>query len=230
MSTDQACHSTRAQGGDIVSVGDRGSRTDKEENRDLESSRRECKVGIEVLSWDGPHDRTNPINWSNRRKWLVTGTALLGTLVCNLNGTSITVASDQINEQFGVSDANFPNSYWAVTSWSLGGALFIIFVLPIFEDLGVRISYVVTYVFFLIMLVPQAVAQNYATLIVTRFFSGGCVALLANTISSIIPDLWETDAQRSVPVGLYIVNYVGGSSLGPVVFAPVMQFLNNWRW
>ena len=186
---------------------------------------------ITILEWDGPSDPGNPYNWSKQRKWLVTAVALTATLIVPLNGTSITVASAAINEQFNVQDySNFSNSYWTVSSWSLGGALFIIAFLPIMEDVGVRIGYMVTYIFFLLMIVPQALAQNFATLVVTRFLSGGCVALLANTISSVIPDIWDGDEARSMPVGLYIVLYLTGSTLGPPLFAPVMEFLGNWRW
>lgn len=101
--------------------------------------------------------------------------------------------------------ATFTNSYWTVTSWTLGGAVFIIIGLPLMEDTGVRIGYLASYVCFFLMVIPQAVAQNFATLVVTRFFSGGFVALLANTIASMIPDLWEGDAARSLPVSLYIL-------------------------
>lgn len=188
------------------------------------------KDEIQIVDWDGPTDAENPINWPASRKWLITGTALFATLIVPLNGTSITVASEQINARFHVSDASFPNSYFPVTSWSVGGALFIIVFLPVMEDLGVRPGFLITYAFFLLMIVPQAVATNFATLIVTRFFSGGCVALLANTISSMIPDVWVSEKARTVPVSIYILLYLMGSTLGPVLFAPVVQYLSDWRW
>nr|POF03455.1 putative mfs-type transporter [Quercus suber] len=185
---------------------------------------------IQVLDWDGPNDPTNPYNWSPARKWLVAGTALVGTLIVPLNGTSITVAAAAISEEFNVNDgATFTNTYWTVTSWSIGGAVFVIVFLPLMEDLGVRRGYLVFYLLFLLMVIPQAVAQNFATLVVTRFFSGGCVALLANTISSVIPDIWAGAEARSVPVGLYILLYLVGSTLGPPMFAGVTQHIGNWR-
>ncbi|KAK5128814.1 hypothetical protein LTR85_000147 [Meristemomyces frigidus] len=186
---------------------------------------------VTVLEWDGQNDPQNPYNWSLQRKWLVTGAALVGTFIVPLNGTSITVAAQAINQEFNVQDySNFSNSYWPVTSWSMGGALFIVAFLPLMEDIGVRVGYLVVYAFFLLMIIPQALAQNFATLVVTRFFSGGCVALLANTISSVIPDIWGDSKARSVPVGLYIMLYLTGSTLGPPMFAGVMQHIGNWRW
>ncbi|KXT05305.1 hypothetical protein AC578_11033 [Pseudocercospora eumusae] len=193
-------------------------------------SLREKKENIEVFAFE-ENDYRNPHNWSNGRKWLLADISLLGTLFLPLNGTSITIAAAQLGEEFSVSDtAHFTNTYWAVTSWSVGGAVFIILFLPLLEELGVRRVYLGFYLFFILMVIPQALAQNFATLVVTRFFSGGCVALLANSIATIIPDLWERPEARSLPVGIYIVLYVVGSTLGPVVFAPVVQYDLSWRW
>lgn len=185
---------------------------------------------IQVLDWDGPNDPGNPINWTNARKWIVTGAALFGTLIIPLNGTSITAAAVQINDEFGISDANFPHSYWTVVSWSVGGAFFIVCLLPLMEDLGVEWGYIITYSFFLLMLIPQALAKNFETLVITRFFSGGAVALLANTIASMIPDVWEGDEARTIPVSLYILTYELGNTLGPPIFARVPQDGLSWRW
>lgn len=188
------------------------------------------RTDIQLLEWDASNEKFNPYKWSTQRKWIVTASALLATLLVPLNGTSITVAAQEINAEFGISDASFPNSYWPVTSWSVGGAIFIVVFLPLMEDLGVRLGFLIFYAFFILMIIPQALATNFATLIVTRFFSGGCVALLANTISSIIPDLWEVDTSRSIPVGIYILLYEMGNTLGPPMFAGVMQYIGNWRW
>lgn len=72
-------------------------------------------------------------------------------------------------------------------------------------------------------------AKNFATLIVTRFFAGGCVSILANTVSSIICDIWAGDVGRTVPMSLYITCYLVGSTIGPVIGAAIFEFL-QWRW
>ena len=65
------------------------------------------------------------------------------TFVVGFNATSITSAAIEINERFGVSDARFPNSFWPVTSWGVGAALAPMVVLPVMEDFGMRIGYLV---------------------------------------------------------------------------------------
>ncbi|KAJ5689558.1 hypothetical protein N7462_003950 [Penicillium macrosclerotiorum] len=184
---------------------------------------------IEIVTWDGPQDPQNPYNWSLRKKWTLTGLAVFATFITMMNGTIITVAHAAINEQFGISDAHFPHSYWPVTSWAVGGGCFSLLILPLMEDFGVRWVFLSTYIAFICFVIPQAVAQSFATLIVTRFFAGGCVAILANTSATVIGNVWDTERARNVPVSLYIVAYLVGSSIGPVIGAPIFQFL-SWRW
>ncbi|KAK5002165.1 hypothetical protein LTR28_011754 [Elasticomyces elasticus] len=83
------------------------------------------KQDVDIVDWGGPNDPENP------------------TLTVCINGTAMTVAAEQINEEFGISDATFPNSYWPVTSWSVGGALFLMVGLPLMEDFGVRRGFLV---------------------------------------------------------------------------------------
>ena len=184
---------------------------------------------IEIVSWDGPDDPGNPYNWSVRRKWILTILACFTTLITMMNGTMFTVAHEAINQDFNVSDAKFPNSYWPVTSWAAGGGVFSLLILPLMEDFGVRWVFLLTYMAYVVFLIPQAVAMNFATLIVTRFFAGGCVAILANTSATVVGNVWDNEQARSIPVSLYIVGYLSGSSSGPVIGAAIFQFL-GWRW
>lgn len=145
------------------------------------------------------------------------------------NGTIFTIAHESMNERFGISDANFPHSYWPVTSWALGGACFSLLVLPLMEDFGVRWVFLGTYATFICFVVPQAVAQNFATLVVTRFFAGACVSILANTSATVIGNVWDTERNRNIPVSLWILVYLAGSSIGPVIGAAIYEAL-TWRW
>jgi MFS family permease len=203
----------------------------KSEGKDPNPSTPSKEDPDRILDFDGPGDQRNPYNWSPARKWLIAGVSLVGTLVLVQNGTSITVAAHQISEEFNVSDtAEFTNTYWTVTSWTLGGAIAVPIVLSLLEDFGVCVVYLVAYLLFLCFLIPQAVASNYATLVVTRFFAGCFAASLPNTIASMIPDMWSTDAERSLPISIYIFFYVGGTTLGAPAFAPIIQYVGNWRW
>ncbi|KAF5559638.1 multidrug resistant protein [Fusarium napiforme] len=182
-----------------------------------------------IVQWNGPNDPENPYNWSRKKKWFAVGLGLFATFISMMNGTIITTAHEAIGEDFNVSDENFPHSYWPVASWGLGGALFSLVLLPIMEDFGMRLVFLLVYTVFLCFLIPVGVAPNYATLIITRFFSGGCCTILANAVAGIIGNVFATDRARTIPTGLYIMIYLNASSLGPVIGAAIFQFL-PWRW
>ena len=146
-----------------------------------------------------------------------------------MNGTIISVAHKAINEEFHISDATFPLSYWPITSWGVGGALFPLVLFPVMEDFGIRTVFLVTYFFFVCLLIPVGLAPNFATLIVVRFFSGGCVQLLSNAVAGIISNVFQGDRARSVPISLYVTTYLASTSMGPVVGSSILQFL-SWRW
>ena len=81
----------------------------------------------------------------------------------------------------------------------------------------------------IIFIVPQAVAQNYATLIVTRIITGGCSATLANITSGIISDIWRDGRAKSFGTSLYIWGLLAGLSMGPVIGSATVHF-TTWRW
>ena len=182
-----------------------------------------------IVNWDGLDDPQDPFNWPLRKKWWAIGIGLFASFVSSTNGTIISVAHNAINEEFHISDATFPNSYWLTTSWGIGGALFPLVLFPVMEDFGVRPVVLGTYFFFVCLLIPVGLAQNFATLVVARFFSGGCVQLLSNAVAGIISNVFQEDRDRSVPICLYVTTYLAATSMGPVVGSSILQFL-SWRW
>jgi MFS family permease len=174
-------------------------------------------------------DPINPFNWSVTRKWSVTLIACYVTFIVGFNATALTAAVSQTNATFNISDDAFPNSVWPVTAWNTGGALAPMVVLPIMEEYGTRPGYLITYMIFLIFVIPQAVAPNFATFIVCRFFAGCCGAVLQDAMDGIIADIWAKAIQRSLPVSCYVFALLTGVSIGPVIGRAIMQSL-DWRW
>ncbi|KAF3898031.1 MFS general substrate transporter [Trichophyton interdigitale] len=182
-----------------------------------------------IETWDGPDDPGDPFNWPLRKKWWATGLGLLASFVCSTNGTIIAVAHNAINEEFHISDVNFSHSYWPTTSWGAGAALLPLTLFPIMEDFGVRPVLLTTYFCFICFLIPIGLAQNFATLIVMRFFSGGCVPIMSDAVASIVSNVFHGDRARSIPICLYVTIYLVATSIGPVIGASILQFL-SWRW
>ncbi|KAL5041203.1 major facilitator superfamily domain-containing protein [Aspergillus fruticulosus] len=159
-----------------------------------------------VLTWDGPNDPANPVNWPTWKKWAVTGIGLFATFLALMNGTIITTAHYAIDREFGT---------LLLASYFMG-------------HFGIRYVFLAVYFIYICFLIPMGVAQNFETIIITRFFSGGCVAILANTVAGIICNIFVGNRARTVPMSTYITVYLVSSSMGPVICASIFQFL-SWR-
>ena len=82
---------------------------------------------------------------------------------------------------------------------------------------------------FSIFVLPQAFAQNFATLIIARIFSGGSAGIVVLTLGGIIGDIWDGPHARTIPLNVYVLFYMSGLALGPVIAGGVLKHL-NWRW
>jgi MFS family permease len=182
-----------------------------------------------TISWDGPNDPSDPYNWPIHKKWQAVGLGLLASFICSMNGTILSVAQEAIKADFGISEATFPHSYLITTSWGVGAALFPLLLFPAMEDLGVRPVLLGTYFCFVCLLIPIGLARNFETLVVVRLLSGGCVPLMSDAVASIASNVFHGDQARTIPISLYVLVYLGATSLGPVVGASILQFL-HWRW
>ena len=85
----------------------------------------------------------NPFNWPKSRKWRVTILTALVTLLVGLNATAITTSGLIIAENFYVSDDNFPHSFWPVTAWNTAAAFGPMLGLPLMENFGSQVGYLV---------------------------------------------------------------------------------------
>lgn len=86
----------------------------------------------------------------------------------------------------------------------------------------------VSYVLFVIFIIPQAVAQTYTTLVVTRFFAGVFGSIGQNAVANVIGDLF-VGVENTLPSVFFLWAYLTGFTLGPVFGSAIVQFL-DWRW
>lgn len=108
------------------------------------------------------------------------------------------------------------------------------------------------YIIFVAFLFGSAFAQNYATLIVTRFvretllrspnsttdpssnlqFGGGASSVSINIVGGSIADVWKGDKARSLPMSLFGFTSVAGIALGPFIGSAIIQIDKEdpWRW
>ena len=77
-----------------------------------------------------------------------------------------------------------------------------------------------TYFVLITFIFPQAVARNFATIIVTRIITGGASAVLGNITGGIVSDIWRDGKSKSFGISLYIFGLLSGTSMGKGLSSP----------
>ncbi|KAJ9302070.1 hypothetical protein DTO271G3_936 [Paecilomyces variotii] len=190
------------------------------------------REGIEIHTWNSAEDPDNPFNWSPTYKWVLTITVCFISILTGLPAGTYGAGNNEMEQRFHVQNQPFPNLYWATTSWNMGAAFWPLIFVPLTESSGRMPGYFVAYFILVISLFPSAFAQNFATLVVTRFFGGGASSVSINIVGGSISDVWYGDKARSLPMSLFGFTSVIGIALGPFIGSAIQEIhkTDSWRW
>jgi MFS family permease len=76
--------------------------------------------------------------------------------------------------------------------------------------------------------IPTALAQNIATIIITRFLAGFSGSAFLSVAGGSITDMW-TKEEVAWPMVIYTIGPFLGPTIGPVVGGFINQHV-SWRW
>ncbi|KAI9045085.1 MFS transporter [Aspergillus affinis] len=177
-----------------------------------------------VVGWDD-NDPVNPRNFSTFRRWIIVIICSLGSLCVTCTSSMYTVTYDQITEEFNCSRLV---ATLGLSFFIFGLAVGPLFLGPLSEFYGRRYIYIISFTFFLIWLIPCAVAQNIETMIVCRFFNGIAGSAFLSVAGGTVGDLFARH-ELSAPMMLYTASPFVGPEVGPLVGGFINQY-TTWRW
>jgi multidrug resistance protein len=129
-------------------------------------------------------------------------------------------------------EAEFHNvrevSELGLSTFVLGIAFGPMLLSPLSEFFGRRPIYLVSWTLYLIWLIPQAVAKNVATMIVTRFFDGLAGSAFLTVSGGTVGDLFGKD-ELQLPMAAFTIAPFIGPSLGPLI-GGFINYFTHWRW
>lgn len=96
------------------------------------------------------------------------------------------------------------------------------------EFYGRRPIYLVSFSFFLIWIIPCAVAQNIQTLLIARFLDGLSGSAFLSVAGGTVGDMFDR-SQLQLPMLIYTASPFVGPSLGPLIGGFINQY-THWRW
>ncbi|KAH8704752.1 major facilitator superfamily domain-containing protein [Talaromyces proteolyticus] len=177
-----------------------------------------------VVKWD-ENDPENPRNMSWGRRWLITVFIALGSICVTCTSSMYVMTYKQITKEFGCSNEV---ATVGLTTYIFGLGIGPLFLAPLSEFYGRRRIYLVSFTFFVIWMIPCAVAQNIQTMLVVRFFSGLSGAAFLSVAGGTVGDMFNRH-ELAAPMMLYTASPFLGPEIGPLVGGFINQY-TTWRW
>ncbi|PKX88949.1 MFS transporter [Aspergillus novofumigatus IBT 16806] len=168
----------------------------------------------------------DPRNMDYARKCVIVVIVSLGSLCVTCTSAMYTMTYRQLTDEFGCSSLI---ATLGLTTYVFGLGIGPLFLAPSQRLLyGRRNIYIISFTFFLIWLVPCAVARNIQTMIIARFFNGLSGSAFLSVAGGTVGDLFNRQ-ELAAPMMFYTASPFIGPEIGPLVGGFINTF-TTWRW
>jgi len=182
----------------------------------------EIPLALEV-NWEAQYDPANPKNWSSLAKGMIVAILSFATttVICYSTSYSSCLISggrqQGIIEEFHISDTI---AALGITMYLLGIAVGSLILAPLSEMYGRKPGYITGMALFTILILPCALADNLAALLVPRFFGAVAGSVMISNSPGTINDI-VTEEYRALAFSMWSI----GPFLGPVIGSLIGGFV-----
>ncbi|KAJ5765264.1 hypothetical protein N7520_004823 [Penicillium odoratum] len=174
----------------------------------------------------GSNDLDNPVNWKNRRKFLVLAAGVMQVMNSTIASSICSNAIPQIAAEFDIENQQalvLPISIFLI-GYILGPLLWG----PSSEYFGRRRPLLIAYCGFMIFMLACAVANSYPSLLVFRLLNGMMASAPIATVGGLFADVQDNPTKR----GRLMAYFMACTTFGPIVGPWISGFVAvvSWRW
>ncbi|GAA5994674.1 hypothetical protein JCM5350_000375 [Sporobolomyces pararoseus] len=188
---------------------------------------KEAESEVRWVEWE-KNDPENPFNWSKRRKWAISSVGFLFTCLVSLSTSAYSITAQSIQDELHTSNTL---TYIALSTFNIAFGAAPLILAPLSELYGRSSILLISTIGFAIFLIPQALATNIQTLIITRFFYGCFGSTGVALGGGILAEVWS-DEERGLSMALFSLSATAPTGLGPVAFGYLSQIKGfrtvNW--
>jgi multidrug resistance protein len=175
---------------------------------------------------DFDDDGENPQDWPMIKKSMVIFFMSFSTLVVVMYSTSYTSGIPGMMRTFGIESKTLV--VLGITTYLCGLAIGSLILAPLSEMYGRRPVYLIAVAAFTILIIPCALSNNLAQILVMRFFGAIAGAAMISNAPGTVSDI-VSDDYRALAFSIWSLGPMNGPVVGPLVGGFVYQAL-GWRW
>ncbi|CAO2650175.1 Nn.00g014670.m01.CDS01 [Neocucurbitaria sp. VM-36] len=175
---------------------------------------------------DFDDDGENPQDWPMVKKAMVIFFMSFSTLVVVMYSTSYTSGIPGMMRTFGIQSKTL--IVLGITTYLLGLATGSLLLAPLSEMYGRRPVYLIAVFAFTVLIIPCALSNNLAQILVMRFFGAIAGAAMISNAPGTVSDI-VNDHYRALAFSIWSIGPMNGPVVGPLVGGFVYQAL-GWRW
>lgn len=179
-----------------------------------------------LVSWSGPDDPENPLNFPVWKKWAITICMASVTLVVTFASSVFSTATLVTAEEFNVSaEVMILGTSLFVLGFAFGPLVWA----PLSELFGRKTPLLAGYFVFAVFQIPVAVSQNIYTIMIFRFFGGLFGSTPFGVVGGAMVDIW-VPLDRGIAMSLFGGATFIGPVAGPIVGGFIVDSYLGWHW
>ncbi|KAJ5747006.1 uncharacterized protein N7511_008702 [Penicillium nucicola] len=184
------------------------------------------RVASKTIVSFGQNDPENPVNWGNKRKFLVLASGVMQVMNSTIGSSICSNAIPQIAEEFHITNQAalvLPISIFLI-GYILGPLLWG----PSSEYFGRKPPLLIAYCGFMIFTLACAVADSYTSLLIFRLLNGMVASAPIATVGGLFADVHDDPTLR----GRLMAYFMACTTFGPIIGPWVSGFVAvvSWRW
>ncbi|KAJ6263100.1 Efflux pump vrtL [Drechslerella dactyloides] len=196
-------------------------------DRDQKLKLSKTKTDPNLVTWDGPDDPENPLNWSIRKKWTATVVISAFTFLSPVSSSMVAPAISSVAKDLNIQGTVAPQL--TMTVFVLAYAVTTLFTGPLSEVFG-RVPVIqISNLFYLVFNTACGASKTETQMIVFRFLAGAGGAAPLALGGGVLSDVWPAE-QRGKGISMYSLAPLLGPAIGPIAGGWIVQSGLGWRW
>jgi len=179
-----------------------------------------------VVEFDGHNDPRHAQNWPMKKRMGISLILIFCAFCCTFASSIMAPTAGQIEAEFnvGAEVATLGTSLF-VLGYALGPLIFA----PMSELFGRRLPIISSMFGFGVFSIGVAVAKDFQTLIICRFFAGCFGSSPLTIVAAIFSDMFD-NRYRGLSVACFSAMVINGPLLGPFIGGFITKSYLGWRW